>query len=206
MAALVQRIRARAASLPTFDIPFLLLLLLLLGLAVPFFELLLAECQVVPCVVVVGVQSESLLVMFYGLAEQLLLFLCIVECCRLADIPPVVPRHGTNLFVLFALRYNVVQAVCRTGVSFCQVSVGQVEMSSAVVRLTFQDKKIVFFGTVILSGSEEGVSLVHQSVSSSLCSHWSSDRAKAKHEQGDKDEAYHLVNSLNRLKKGFCVS
>ena len=49
----------------------LLLLLLLLGLAVPFFELSLAECQVVPCVVVVGVQSESLLVMFYGLTEQL---------------------------------------------------------------------------------------------------------------------------------------
>ena len=31
MAALVQRIRARAASLPTFDIPFLLILLLLLS-------------------------------------------------------------------------------------------------------------------------------------------------------------------------------
>ena len=31
MAALLQRIRARAASLPTFDIPFLLILLLLLS-------------------------------------------------------------------------------------------------------------------------------------------------------------------------------
>ena len=31
MAALVQRIRTRAASLPTFDIPFLLILLLLLS-------------------------------------------------------------------------------------------------------------------------------------------------------------------------------
>ena len=121
-----------------------------------------AQSKVVAGVVVARVETERLLVLLNGIAQQLLLAFAVGKGHFLTNVAAVVEGHRLDLRILLEARGFEIETVGRAGIALGQIRVAKVEEGAGTVRVVVQGLAIERGRSIVIVGTESRIAAVHE--------------------------------------------
>ena len=124
-------------------------------------QLLLAKGEIVACVFIMRIQSQTLLILFNRISQQLLLFLRVCRGRFLSDDSSVVIGSGFQTGGTAEACHLFKETVCHDGVSFGEINIRHVEERVGILRILPKDVLIAVRGFIVVSVAEGLVAVAH---------------------------------------------